>query len=314
MTFGDDATRHYTVPVRDLVAITPTQTPGEADPPSESPPRRTTLRRTKSVLPTLFTLGNLLCGFVAIFMASRPADADLLRDWSPLTFAAIFIFLGMLCDALDGRVARLTGSTSELGEQLDSMADMVTFGVAPAFLLIQLGNIGVPFFGLDGNIDQTFDRTAFVVALIYVSCAALRLARFNVELLDDDEHRGFTGLPSPAAAGTVASLIVLHEHLLFNQAPPTSLAVGSAALGMLVVTLLAGLAMVSRLPYGHLLNRYLGDGQSTGRLALLLTVVFLCFIKIQYTLAAGFVLYAISGPILAVVYHFGKRPVASTND
>ncbi|MEM1212258.1 MAG: CDP-diacylglycerol--serine O-phosphatidyltransferase [Planctomycetota bacterium] len=305
--------------MRDLLAITPSspsaESPTEGNGPDQPPSRRPRLRRTTSLLPTLFTLGNLLCGFVAIFMASRPAEADLLRDWSPLTFAAIFIFLGMVCDALDGRVARLTGSTSELGEQLDSMADMVTFGVAPAFLLIQLGDIGVPFFGLGGTIDQTFDRTAFVVALIYVSCAALRLARFNVELLGDDDHRGFTGLPSPAAAGTVASLIVLHEHLLFNQAPPTSLAVGSAALGMLLVTLVAGLAMVSRLPYGHLLNRYLGDSLSTGRIALLLTLVLLAFVKVQYTLAAGFVLYALSGPVVAIYQALRKtdRSTASTD-
>lgn len=79
----------------------------------------------------MLTLGNVLCGFVAIFWASLPADADFPFNWTPLTFAAMAIFAGMVFDGFDGRVARLTNSTSAFGAQLDSMADMVTFGLAP---------------------------------------------------------------------------------------------------------------------------------------------------------------------------------------
>ena len=89
-------------------------------------------RLTIAVLPTLLTIGNLLCGFAAIFFASRLEDLRLPFGWTPLAWAAAVIFLGMVFDGLDGRIARLTRNTTDLGEQLDSMADMVTFGVAPA--------------------------------------------------------------------------------------------------------------------------------------------------------------------------------------
>ena len=120
-----------------------------------------------------------------------------------MTFAALWIFLGLILDGLDGRIARMTRSESELGEQLDSMADMVTFGVAPAFICVQLAGIGTPFFGMS---DTLYDRLGLVIAGIYVACAGLRLARFNIDPGDDD-HRSFKGLPSPGAGGTVASLV-----------------------------------------------------------------------------------------------------------
>ena len=124
--------------------------PGRSATPQPRPRRRRgkNLRgRPIAVLPTMFTLGNLLCGFMAVFVASRPIDTPMVFDWTPLTCAALFIFVGQIADALDGRVARLTRSTSDLGEQLDSMADMVTFGVAPARKLFDL------FSQLDGVTD-----------------------------------------------------------------------------------------------------------------------------------------------------------------
>ncbi|NDG64202.1 MAG: hypothetical protein EBY29_12185, partial [Planctomycetes bacterium] len=97
-------------------------------------------RRLKavSVIPTLLTLGNLICGFAAIHYASKPIGASNVLGWSTLTIAGTLVFLGMLFDGLDGFAARLTRSASEFGAQLDSMADMVTFGVAPAFMVLRL--------------------------------------------------------------------------------------------------------------------------------------------------------------------------------
>src|SRR5690606_59337 len=95
------------------------------------------------------TLANMLCGFLAIFVASRPVgDANLPWEWTPLTMAAVFVFMGMVFDAFDGHLARLTRSVSDIGEQLDSLADMVTFGIAPAFLAVQLVGVQVPYLSL----------------------------------------------------------------------------------------------------------------------------------------------------------------------
>lgn len=283
--------------------------------------RRRVARRTVAVLPTLFTLSNLLCGFAAIFAASRPAQAQLPFDWTPLTFAAIFIFLGMLMDGLDGRIARLTRSTSGLGEQLDSMADMVTFGIAPAFLAVQLVRVDLPYAAQSAAQDSYFDRVAFVVACIYVACAALRLARFNLELgaADDPGHNHFKGLPSPGAAGTVASLALLHQHLFARQMlhdPFESWPVTLAAVGMVAIMLLAALAMVSQFRYVHLVNRYVRGRAPVGTLAKAIAVGLLLLVHPQGALAAAFALYAISAPAASLYRRFigagnrNKRPAA----
>ncbi|NJL31439.1 MAG: hypothetical protein HC898_07300 [Phycisphaerales bacterium] len=190
------------------------QTSGQA--PSGLRLTRRRIRKSAVILPTLFTLGNALSGFMAVFFASRPATAELPWGWTPITFASLCIFIGMVFDALDGRIARLTRQTSDLGEQLDSMADMVTFGVAPAFIAVQLVLGGdTPYFA-SNQADTFFGRIALVVACIYVSCTALRLARFNIESRSPqlEDHLSFKGLPSPGAAGTVASMILLHQHFL----------------------------------------------------------------------------------------------------
>ncbi len=262
---------------------------------------RRVARRGIAVLPTMFTLANLLCGFASIFFASRPTpalDNPLPFGWSPLTMAAAFIFLGLAMDGLDGRIARLTNSISDLGAQLDSMADMVSFGVAPAFMVVQLIGVRAPFVSElrpTGNI--LFDRLAVVVACIYVACVALRLARFNIETDPSGEagHDRFKGLPSPGAAGTVASLILLHQYFLSTY-PPDHLLIRIAAVGMVAISLLTALAMVSRFRYIHLMNRYVRGRAPFGTIAKAVIVGLLLVIQLQWTLAAGFVIYSLSAP------------------
>ena len=285
---------------------------------SQVPPpmgrRRRAARRTLAVLPTLLTLGNCLCGFLAVFFASRIQPSDRMAwHWSPLTIGAAFIFLGMIFDALDGRVARLTRYTSDLGEQLDSMADMVTFGVAPAYLVAQLVIRGAtPYFASD-NMDDYFGRAALVVACIYVACAALRLARFNIEVESDDvkDHLHFEGLPSPGAAGTVAALVLLHEKQWDN---PThqQWPVNAIGIGMVVIMLMVALAMVSRLRYVHLTNRYLRERAPIQYIAMLVIGVLLVLIHLQGALAAAFVAYAVSAPIVWLWFKMRPRkPLAA---
>lgn len=139
----------------------------------------------------------------------------------------------------------------------------------------------------------------------------LRLARFNVELQqavggvaldaaaaqEAAEHDAFSGLPSPGAAGTVASLVILHEHLLFRDEPVGEWVVHGAAVAMVAIALLCALAMVSRLRYAHFVNRFRGESVGVGTLALMLVVLGLLLVKPQYSLAGAFTLYALSGPV-----------------
>jgi len=269
-------------------------------------------RRGIAVLPTMFTLANLLCGFASIFFASRPmfSGVDPLPfGWSPLTMASAFVFLGLAMDGLDGRVAKLTDSVSDLGAQLDSMADMVTFGVAPAFMVVQLIGVRAPFVSeMDPGGNVLFDRLAIVVACIYVACVALRLARYNLESSPAGEvsHGLFKGLPSPGAAGTVASLILLHQSFLAHDHP----LIRVAAVGMVLISLLTALAMVSRFRYVHLMDRYVRGRAPFGTVAKVVIFGLLLVVRLQETLAAGFVIYALSAPTIwaySRVMHYRHR-------
>jgi CDP-diacylglycerol--serine O-phosphatidyltransferase len=173
-------------------------------------------RRGFLLLPNLFTTGNLFFGFFAIVQASL----------GHFDRAALGIVLAGVCDALDGRVARLANTTSPFGKEYDSIADIVSFGVAPAVLAFWAGNL------------RELGQTGLVMAFLFAVCAALRLARFNVS--QGRYANRFQGLPSPAAAGMVAStqwfVSFLREHELPVHAPEWCIAVGAASLGLLMVS------------------------------------------------------------------------------
>ncbi|MCA9289842.1 MAG: CDP-alcohol phosphatidyltransferase family protein [Phycisphaerales bacterium] len=258
------------------------------------------------MLPTLCTLGNLLAGFAAIFYAAKPADAVAPFHWSSLTFAGALIFVGMFFDAVDGSVARLTRSTSDLGAQLDSLCDLVTFGVAPAFMMLTLVGkyltveSGLVVIGPEA--DLALGKIVWGIAAVYVCCAALRLARFNVETESADltAHEWFSGLPSPGAAGAVASLIILHQHRLVANPMIDELPVSfvrGAALGIPLITLLCAWGMVSTMRYTHVVNRYLRRPHSFGFAVRLLMPLILAIWWFQETVAIVFTLYALSGPV-----------------
>lgn len=258
------------------------------------------------VLPTMMTLGNLVCGFGAIYYSARTGEASGTTPfgWSPLTVAGALVFLGMLFDAVDGSVARLTRSTSDLGAQLDSLADVVTFGVAPAFMMLRLVS---QYYGkgeviLGPDAGTAYAKIIWSIAAVYICCTALRLARFNAETTSSDEadHRWFKGLPSPGAGGTVASLILLHQHLsfvTFSAAPEPESFAPIGALAIPAVTLLCALAMVSRIRYPHFVNRYLKGRKSFAFIAGLVMVLAAGAWWFHEILAAAMVLYALSGPV-----------------
>ncbi len=143
---------------------------------------RRALRRGVSLLPSLFTLANLFCGWACVVHAMR----------GEFSTAAPFIGVAVVLDMLDGRIARMTGTTSDFGVQLDSLADLISFGMAPAVLAFQWGLVPL-------------GRIGWAVGFVYLTAAALRLARFNIQTNTDKRY--FIGLPSPAAAGLVAATI-----------------------------------------------------------------------------------------------------------
>ena len=212
--------------------------------------------RLIAVLPTMLTLGNAACGFGAITIAARVGPEG--EAAGNLLSAGLLIYLAMLFDMLDGSAARLTKQTSELGAQLDSLCDAVSFGVAPAFLMLQ-------FVHHVDTANKGFDwpsRLLWTMACLYAVCAIMRLARFNVETEEEDSHDEFSGLPSPAAAGAVASFPVSIQQL-------TQLAQGSGWKSSLansvlpwvhillpLVTLGVGCLMVSRFRYPHFFNQF----------------------------------------------------------
>lgn len=277
-----------------------------------------------SVMPTLVTLANLIAGFAAIHYASKPIDSTGLWGWKTLTVAGALVFIGMFLDAIDGSVARLTESASEIGAQLDSLADLVTFGVAPAFMMLRLvshyvGPEGVATI-LGPEADTSFAKLLWGVAAVFLCCTALRLARFNVETPSaaTDDHLVFRGLPSPGAAGVVASLIVLHQHWLYTRDPsPEDVSVAFArwtAFGLPLVTLLCALAMISSIPYVHVMNRYVRGGRSFGYVARLVVLLVLAIWWFQEMLALAFTSYAAYSPGRLLVARMRRpRAPASTD-
>lgn len=164
------------------------------------------------ILPSLFTTGNVFCGFYAFVAVLN----------EQFYFAAWAIVGGMIFDGLDGRIARLTKTTSAFGEQYDSLADIITFGMAPAFLAYAW-------------VLKPFGRLGWMAAFLFLLCAALRLARFNVTK-PEVRSQHFIGLPSPAAAVVVASIVIAFEDLFATRMNPFIMVMVVYALAFLMVS------------------------------------------------------------------------------
>jgi CDP-diacylglycerol--serine O-phosphatidyltransferase len=156
------------------------------------------LRRGIFLLPSLFTVGNLLCGYYAVV-------ASLMGTRDDFDHAAKAIGFAILFDSLDGRVARMTGTNTEFGVQFDSLADVVSFGIAPAILAYSWGLHGLP--GQDTLKFQQLGEMAWVLCLAFLVCCAWRLARFNVQGMAPGGSKFFVGMPTPAAAGMIAAIV-----------------------------------------------------------------------------------------------------------
>lgn len=215
--------------------------------------RRARTPKTVGVLPCSLTIGNAICGMLSITLSTSLINqVVLLTDYQRFYAAASLIFLGMLFDMFDGHVARRLQQAGAFGVQLDSLADAVSFGVAPLCLLVGIGSRWPSWLLL-------------TVGLAYAVCTMLRLARFNVQTGDEDRHEGFVGLPSPAAAGVVASLALASLGLDRRDLPWLDPQISQSLSTLLILAMLPASAMVavlmiSNVPYRHAANAALKQG------------------------------------------------------
>ncbi len=231
-----------------------------------------TRRRGIYLLPNLLTTCGLFAGFYSIVAA---IDGNFER-------AALAIFTAMLFDGLDGRVARLTSTSSEFGKEFDSLSDMVSFGLAPAIVIYQWGVQRLAEYG------ALWGRLGWLAAFLYVAAAAFRLARFNTNVSVQD-RRFFQGLASPVAAAGVASMVWLASEHGFE---------GLAALvAGITVTAIAAVLMMSRFAYLSFKDVSPGKRVRFANLMLIPLVLIVIAVKPEVTIFALFLIYAASGPV-----------------
>ncbi len=229
---------------------------------SDQQPRR--FRRGVYLLPSLFTIGNMFCGYACVAYAMR----------GELETAAPFIGIAVVLDMLDGRIARLTGSTSAFGREFDSLADVVSFGMAPALLAFKWGL-------------EPLGRLGWAAGFVFVSAGAIRLARFNIQKTTDKRY--FVGLPIPAAAAVPAATVYLYPDGIHGYL---------GALPVLALMLVPAVLMVSTIRYRSFKTIDLQARRSYKILLALTIGIFAIMTHVQWTLvviAYGYLLSAFVG-------------------
>lgn len=280
-------------------------------------------------LPSLLTLGNGFCGFLAIakigdaLMLLPGAGSELTAATvsafeAKMMFAAWLIFLGMVFDALDGSVARMVNKTTDFGGQLVSLCDVVTFGIAPAFMVKALLEHQTIVQGL-GN---RHPRIYLLVTVLFALCAVLRLARFNAEHdQTDDAHDTFAGLPTPAAAGFVASLVLLMYGLGGSELARLIPSIATLDLRAVITWSLFGaspllaLLMVSRVRYTHGFRSLLKRRKNFRTLPLVLLALLLVYLETELLLAIACVGYVTWGCVAELLRRArGGQPEEADDD
>lgn len=271
-----------------------------------------------AIVPTLLTLGNGVCGFAAIACASK-IGGDLPDNDFYFAASGWLIVAAMVFDMLDGYVARLSKTASKFGGELDSLCDAISFGVAPAFLLLKMGPGWEP--------RPILHQLLAGIATLYMVCAILRLARFNVENTPDPaSHKRFRGLPSPGAAGCLASLAILRGELpgklvqFWPEVEPElvrqmvqRLVETCAPFGALVVALL----MVSLVPYPHVTKQVLRGRRQLAHLVQVLVAALIIVMVRELALALLFWVYSLGVPLRYMLMHSLRRdevPAPSLHD
>jgi CDP-diacylglycerol--serine O-phosphatidyltransferase len=236
---------------------------------SKNESRSESMRRGIYILPNLFTTGSLFSGFYGMV-------AGVNGDYRT---AAIWIFVALVCDGLDGKVARATGTTSKFGVEYDSLADLVAFGVAPGLLMY--------FWAL-----KPFGRLGWLAAFLFVVCGALRLARFNVQV-ETVESKRFVGLPIPAAACMVSSTVLFFHHMGW----PSSY----KRLAILILIYCLAFLMVSSIKYYSFKDPELIKKQPFGFLVVAVLLLIIIAAEPALMMFLLFICYILSGPVAFLV-------------
>jgi CDP-diacylglycerol--serine O-phosphatidyltransferase len=210
------------------------------------------------LLPNLFTTASLFCGFLALVFSYN----------NQLDYAIWSIFIAVVMDGLDGRVARMTGTSSSFGLNYDSLSDLVSFGVVPGFIAYKLAH-------------GSGSRIALAACAVYVICGALRLARFNIQV-HGQESKGFVGLPIPGAAGMLMSTIMLFQRYQINFMPKW----------IPLMAFLLGLLMVSNIPYMSLKKAKLEKQKPFNSLVAMVLAVGLVIMASEYLEIVLFTMFA----------------------
>ncbi|HUA69399.1 MAG TPA: CDP-diacylglycerol--serine O-phosphatidyltransferase [Candidatus Saccharimonadales bacterium] len=255
-------------------------------------------------LPNLLTAGNLFCGFVAL---TKIVEADPLSDsyFAQIKLALAFILLACIFDLLDGRVARLGGADSPFGREFDSLADLISFGVAPAFLVQRV---------VLADVFGQYRQISWFIASIYLLCGAFRLARFNVlSTYASSGGKDFLGFPIPSAAGLVASLTLLSIHFNENEKD-----LGKWNYLLAVVLVFLSAMMVSTVRYPSF--KSLGLRSTSTFMKAILTALFLGSLLVlrekilYYVLPAFFTLYLVYGFVRPRLSRAWRREIEEEED
>jgi CDP-diacylglycerol--serine O-phosphatidyltransferase len=290
-------------------------TPRLVKSPEQTIPQRRGLKKGLYLVPSLFTAANILMGFFALMGALRGfqlvglGTAEALQTaMGHFDRAAIAIGWAVLFDALDGRIARMTKTTTEIGVQLDSIADVVTFGIAPAVLVYCWGYGSALADGTNGH------KVGWFLSFMYLMCGGFRLARFNVQAMRPRilaegtvkvDKKSFVGLPIPAAAALIAAIVHFAPRP-FIQYPPANARLYSALI-MILVGLLSGL-MVSTVRYSSF--KTVGTKRRSTRLMILLVagIGTLIWLYSRHMLLLISTVYVLHGPVLRFFGIIRRRP------
>ncbi|MCL2243552.1 MAG: CDP-diacylglycerol--serine O-phosphatidyltransferase [Treponema sp.] len=236
------------------------------------------------ILPSLFTCGNMCFGMLSIFSSIE----------GNFITAAWFLIGALACDIMDGRIARMTKTTSEFGLQLDSLSDLVSFGTAPAVMMYML-------------VLNSMGKIGFAIAILFVLCSALRLARFNALAHSGEPQKHFVGLPTPASAGVIISFVLSYQLLApaefslnFNTIPALMELMPAFFNIMPIVIVVLSFLMVSNIPYMSFKKLKLTRVRTIQFFALVIVLIILIVIFPQNIIFIIFSVYAASGLLFYV--------------